>query len=72
MDTIVRGRDARGAGWREGAVKLAADRHEDVAQKIEPPPLRRSEGLPVSSLEADTPDEIMRAGFSEELVAGVH
>ena len=52
-------------------VKLAADVHEDGAQKVESPPLLRSEGLPVGSPEADTPDKIVRAGFGEELVTGV-
>ena len=47
-----------------GVVELAANLHEDVAQK-------RSEGIPVGSPEADTPDEIARAGFGEEIVAGV-
>ena len=51
-------------------VKLAADLHEDVAQMIESPPLLRSEGLPVGNREADTPDEIVRAGFGEKLVSG--
>ena len=40
-----------------------------VAQKVESPPLLTSESLPVGSSEADTPDEIVRAGFGEELVA---
>ena len=52
-------------------VKLAANLHEDVAQKAESPPLLSAEGLPVGSPEARTPDEIVRAGFGEELVAGV-
>ena len=52
-------------------VKLAADLHEDVAQKGESPPLLRSEGMPVGSPENDTPNEIVRTGFGEELVAGV-
>ena len=35
VDIIIRGRDASGAGWRGGVVKLAADLHEDVAvQKV--------------------------------------
>ena len=51
-------------------VKLAADIHEDIAQKAESPPLLRSEGLPLGSPEADTPDEVVRAGFGEELCAG--
>ena len=70
VDTIVRGRDASGAGGRGGMVKLAVDLHEYVAQKVEFPPLLRSEGLPVGIPEAGTPDEIVRAGFGEELVAG--
>ena len=68
VDTTVGGRDANGAGWRGGVVKLAADLHEDVAQKVESPPLLTSESLPVGSSEADTPDEIVRAGFGEDLV----
>ena len=52
-------------------VKLAANLYEHVVQKVESPPLLRSEGLPVGSPEADTPDEIVRAGFGEEVVAGV-
>ena len=52
-------------------VKLAADLHENVALKVESPPLLKPEGLLVGSPEADTPDEIVRAGFGKELVAGV-
>ena len=70
VGTIVRGRDASGEGWRGGVVKLAADLHEDVAQMVESSPLLRSEGLSVSNPEADTPDEIVRAGFGEKLVSG--
>ena len=53
-----------------GVVKLAADLHEDVAQKVASPPLLRLEGLPFGSPKAQTPDEIVRAGFDAELVAG--
>ena len=70
MDIIVRERDANGAGWRGVLVKLAADLHEDVAQRVELTPLLRSEGLLVGSPEADTPEKIVRAGFGEELVDG--
>ena len=34
VGNIVRGRDASGAGWRGGVVKLGGDLHEDVAQKV--------------------------------------
>ena len=54
-----------------GVVKLAVDLHEDVAQTVDSPPLLSSEGLPVRSPEIDTPDEIVRAGFGKEHVAGV-
>ena len=54
-----------------GVVNLAADLHEDIAQNAESPPLLRSEGLSVGSPEADSIDETVRAGFREELVAGV-
>ena len=54
-----------------GVIKLAADLRDDVVYEIESPPLLSSEGLPVINLEADTPDEIVRAGFGEKLVAGV-
>ena len=33
VDTIVRRRDASGAGWTGEVVKLAADLHEDIAPK---------------------------------------
>ena len=54
-----------------GVVKLAADLHEDVAQKVESPPLLRLKGLPVGCPGGDTPDKIVRAGFGEEHVPGV-
>ena len=72
VDAIVRGQVASGAGWRGGGVKLGADNHEDVAQKVASSPLLRSKGLPVCVREADTPDEIVRAGFGAELVTGFH
>ena len=71
VDTLVRGGNASGAGQRGGVVKLAANNHEDVVQKVESLSLLRSEGLPVGSPEVDIPDKIVRAGFGEELVAGV-
>ena len=40
-------------------------------QKVEALSLLRSERLPIGSPECDTPDEIVRTGFGEELVAGV-
>ena len=62
----------RVGGMEEGgAVKLAADLHEDVAQNVESPPLLRLEGLPVGRLEADTPDKLVRAGSGEEHVPAV-
>ena len=36
VDTIVGGRDASGAGWMGGVVKLAVNLHEDVAQRLSP------------------------------------
>ena len=51
-------------------VKLAADLHEDAAQTVESPSQLRSEGLPVGSPEPDTPNEIVRDCFGEELVTG--
>ena len=71
VDTIVRGPEASEGGWMEVVVKLVVDLHMDVAQTREHQPLLRSDGLPVSSHEADTPDEIVQAGFGEELVIGV-
>ena len=55
-----------------GVVKLAADLQGDFTQNLESPPLLGSEGLPSGSPEADTPDELLRAGFGAEFAAGFH
>ena len=54
-----------------GVVQLAVDFQEDVAQQVKARPLLRLESSPVVGPEADTSDEMGRAGFGEEGVARV-
>lgn len=77
MNPLIGGRDVgggcggRGPNKGPGRIKLVVNMYEDVAYKVDDLPKRGSEGSWVIELETDTPDEVVRTNFGDNLVTGV-